>query len=52
MKSQKVRRRPESCHAYHPKEDAKDCGGAAAISLSLRLFSASLVISLVLHHLT
>ncbi|XP_076025867.1 voltage-dependent calcium channel subunit alpha-2/delta-4-like [Genypterus blacodes] len=48
MKSQKVRRRPESCHAYHPKEDAKDCGGASAISPSLRLFSSSLVVSLVL----
>ncbi|XP_039902879.1 voltage-dependent calcium channel subunit alpha-2/delta-4-like isoform X1 [Simochromis diagramma] len=47
MKSQKVRRRPESCHAYHPKENAKDCGGAAAISLSLSLFSASLLVSLV-----
>ncbi|KAI3371559.1 hypothetical protein L3Q82_023577, partial [Scortum barcoo] len=35
MKSQKVRRRPESCHAYHPKEDAKDCGRASSISLSL-----------------
>uniref|UniRef100_A0A8C5HME3 Voltage-dependent calcium channel alpha-2/delta subunit conserved region domain-containing protein n=1 Tax=Gouania willdenowi TaxID=441366 RepID=A0A8C5HME3_GOUWI len=32
MKSQKVRRRPESCHSYHPKENAKDCGGAASIS--------------------
>uniref|UniRef100_A0AAX7W7D1 VWFA domain-containing protein n=1 Tax=Astatotilapia calliptera TaxID=8154 RepID=A0AAX7W7D1_ASTCA len=47
MRSQKVRRRPQSCHAYHPKENAKDCGGAAAISLSLSLFSASLLISLV-----
>ncbi|XP_070686467.1 voltage-dependent calcium channel subunit alpha-2/delta-4 [Pempheris klunzingeri] len=47
MKSQKVRRRPESCHAYHPKEDAKECGGVAAISLSLPLFSASLLTSIV-----
>lgn len=52
MKSQKVRRRPESCHAYHPKEDAKDCGGAAAISLSLSVFSASLLVSSLLHHCT
>ncbi|XP_047189518.1 voltage-dependent calcium channel subunit alpha-2/delta-4-like [Scophthalmus maximus] len=50
MKSQKVRRRPESCHAYHPKENAKECGGASAISLSITLFSASLLVSLVLHH--
>ncbi|KAM9376258.1 voltage-dependent calcium channel subunit alpha-2/delta-4-like [Pholidichthys leucotaenia] len=48
MKSQKVRRRPESCHAYHPKENAKDCGGAASICLSPTIFTASLLISLVL----
>ncbi|XP_030281073.1 voltage-dependent calcium channel subunit alpha-2/delta-4-like isoform X4 [Sparus aurata] len=52
MKSQKVRRRPESCHAYHPKENAKECGGASAISLSLALFSASLLVSSLLHHRT
>ncbi|XP_059895012.1 voltage-dependent calcium channel subunit alpha-2/delta-4-like isoform X2 [Gadus macrocephalus] len=38
MKSQKVRRRPESCHAYHSQENAKDCGGACVISLSVSLF--------------
>uniref|UniRef100_A0A096LRI8 Calcium voltage-gated channel auxiliary subunit alpha2delta 4 n=1 Tax=Poecilia formosa TaxID=48698 RepID=A0A096LRI8_POEFO len=48
MKSQKVRRRPESCHSYHPKENAKDCGGASAISMSLRLFAASLLFSVLL----
>ncbi|KAM3870199.1 voltage-dependent calcium channel subunit alpha-2/delta-4-like [Diretmus argenteus] len=52
MKSQKVRRRPESCHAYHPKEDAKECGGASVISLSLSLLSASLAFSLVLNRWT
>ncbi|XP_037622222.1 voltage-dependent calcium channel subunit alpha-2/delta-4-like isoform X3 [Sebastes umbrosus] len=52
MKSQKVRRRPESCHAYHPKEDAKECGGASAIFLSLSVFSASLLASSLLHHWT
>uniref|UniRef100_A0A8C5HN73 Voltage-dependent calcium channel alpha-2/delta subunit conserved region domain-containing protein n=1 Tax=Gouania willdenowi TaxID=441366 RepID=A0A8C5HN73_GOUWI len=49
MKSQKVRRRPESCHSYHPKENAKDCGGAASISLSLSVFSACLLNSLILY---
>ncbi|XP_024911913.1 voltage-dependent calcium channel subunit alpha-2/delta-4-like [Cynoglossus semilaevis] len=49
MKSQKIRRRPESCHAYHPKENAKDCGGASTISLSVLLFSLSLLVSLVPH---
>ncbi|XP_055045782.2 voltage-dependent calcium channel subunit alpha-2/delta-4 isoform X2 [Misgurnus anguillicaudatus] len=45
MRSQKIRRRPESCHAYHPQENAKDCGGAAAVSLSIILFLACLLIS-------
>ncbi|XP_019895845.1 voltage-dependent calcium channel subunit alpha-2/delta-4 isoform X2 [Esox lucius] len=52
MKSQKVRRRPKSCHAYHPKENAKDCGGASEISLSLALFLASLFTSLALRRWT
>ncbi|KAM9328053.1 LOW QUALITY PROTEIN: voltage-dependent calcium channel subunit alpha-2/delta-4 [Pholidichthys leucotaenia] len=38
MQSQKLRRRPESCHSYHPQENADDCGGASFISLSRRLF--------------
>ncbi|XP_066504624.1 voltage-dependent calcium channel subunit alpha-2/delta-4-like [Hoplias malabaricus] len=46
MKSQKIRRRPESCHAYHPHENAKDCGGACEISISVALFFMSLVTSL------
>ncbi|XP_060893106.1 voltage-dependent calcium channel subunit alpha-2/delta-4-like [Labrus mixtus] len=49
MKSQKVRRRPESCHSYHPKENAKECGGAAAIFLSFSLFFSSMLVSSLLH---
>ncbi|XP_028440158.1 voltage-dependent calcium channel subunit alpha-2/delta-4 isoform X2 [Perca flavescens] len=52
MKSQKVRRRPSSCHAYHPKENAKECGGASAIIPSLSVFSVSLLVSALLHHWT
>ncbi|KAK3536012.1 hypothetical protein QTP70_024504 [Hemibagrus guttatus] len=48
MKSQKIRRRPESCHAYHPHENAKDCGGACEMSISVALFFISLVTSLTL----
>ncbi|XP_051979037.1 voltage-dependent calcium channel subunit alpha-2/delta-4 [Xyrauchen texanus] len=48
MKSQKIRRRPESCHAYHPHENAKDCGGASEIAISLKLFFICLVTSLAL----
>ncbi|XP_031239916.1 voltage-dependent calcium channel subunit alpha-2/delta-4 [Mastomys coucha] len=29
MRSQKPRRRPGSCHAFHPEENAQDCGGAS-----------------------
>ncbi|XP_033989214.1 voltage-dependent calcium channel subunit alpha-2/delta-4 [Trematomus bernacchii] len=45
MRSQKIRRRPESCHAYHPQENANDCGGASVISLSASLFLACLSFS-------
>uniref|UniRef100_A0A2K6SEQ2 Calcium voltage-gated channel auxiliary subunit alpha2delta 4 n=1 Tax=Saimiri boliviensis boliviensis TaxID=39432 RepID=A0A2K6SEQ2_SAIBB len=34
MRSQKVRRRPDSCHAFHPEENAQDCGGASDTSAS------------------
>uniref|UniRef100_A0A8D0B2M0 Voltage-dependent calcium channel alpha-2/delta subunit conserved region domain-containing protein n=1 Tax=Salvator merianae TaxID=96440 RepID=A0A8D0B2M0_SALMN len=37
MRSQKLRRRPDTCHAFHPEENAQDCGGAAEISASLVL---------------
>ncbi|XP_066524983.1 voltage-dependent calcium channel subunit alpha-2/delta-4 [Hoplias malabaricus] len=50
MKSQKIRRRPESCHAYHPQENAKDCGGAAEIQLSAILFLISLLVSALITH--
>uniref|UniRef100_A0A8D2ZEB1 Calcium voltage-gated channel auxiliary subunit alpha2delta 4 n=1 Tax=Scophthalmus maximus TaxID=52904 RepID=A0A8D2ZEB1_SCOMX len=45
MRSQKIRRRPESCHAYHPQENANDCGRASFISLSASLFIICLSIS-------
>uniref|UniRef100_A0A2I2Z6H1 Calcium voltage-gated channel auxiliary subunit alpha2delta 4 n=1 Tax=Gorilla gorilla gorilla TaxID=9595 RepID=A0A2I2Z6H1_GORGO len=34
MRSQKLRRRPDSCHAFHPEENAQDCGGASDTSAS------------------
>ncbi|XP_030622199.1 voltage-dependent calcium channel subunit alpha-2/delta-4 [Chanos chanos] len=46
MKSQKIRRRPESCHAYHPQENAEDCGGACTVLLSLRLFLGCLFVTM------
>uniref|UniRef100_A0A8C6EDB7 Calcium voltage-gated channel auxiliary subunit alpha2delta 4 n=1 Tax=Microcebus murinus TaxID=30608 RepID=A0A8C6EDB7_MICMU len=37
MRSQKLRRRPDSCHAFHAEENAQDCGGASGTSASLPL---------------
>ncbi|KAM8801582.1 LOW QUALITY PROTEIN: voltage-dependent calcium channel subunit alpha-2/delta-4 [Rhynchonycteris naso] len=37
MRSQKLRRRPDSCHAFHPEENAQDCGGTWETSASLPL---------------
>ncbi|XP_069905373.1 voltage-dependent calcium channel subunit alpha-2/delta-4 isoform X2 [Oryctolagus cuniculus] len=37
MRSQKLRRRPDSCHAFHAEENAQDCGGTADTSASLAL---------------
>ncbi|XP_040292549.1 voltage-dependent calcium channel subunit alpha-2/delta-4 isoform X2 [Bufo bufo] len=46
MRSQKLRRRPHSCHAFHPEENAQDCGRGAGLSVSILLILASLVVSL------
>ncbi|XP_027713143.1 voltage-dependent calcium channel subunit alpha-2/delta-4 [Vombatus ursinus] len=35
MRSQKLRRRPDTCHAFHPEENAQDCGGTAENSASI-----------------
>uniref|UniRef100_A0A8C3WKI6 Calcium voltage-gated channel auxiliary subunit alpha2delta 4 n=1 Tax=Catagonus wagneri TaxID=51154 RepID=A0A8C3WKI6_9CETA len=34
MRSQKLRRRPDACHAFHPEENAQDCGGTSDTSAS------------------
>uniref|UniRef100_A0A8U8B6Z2 Uncharacterized protein n=1 Tax=Geospiza parvula TaxID=87175 RepID=A0A8U8B6Z2_GEOPR len=46
MRSQKLRRRPDSCHAFHPEENAQDCGGAAGISVCPALLLLPLVLLL------
>nr|XP_030690324.1 voltage-dependent calcium channel subunit alpha-2/delta-4 [Globicephala melas] len=38
MRSRKLRRRPDACHAFHPEENAQDCGGTSDTSASLPLF--------------
>ncbi|XP_055367095.1 voltage-dependent calcium channel subunit alpha-2/delta-4 isoform X3 [Betta splendens] len=45
MRSQKIRRRPQSCHSYHPQENADDCGGASFMSLSAPLFFICVIFS-------
>ncbi|XP_036066052.1 voltage-dependent calcium channel subunit alpha-2/delta-4 isoform X3 [Oryzias melastigma] len=45
MRSQKIRRRPESCHSFHPQENADDCGGASVISLPASLLFICLSIA-------
>ncbi|XP_060047483.1 voltage-dependent calcium channel subunit alpha-2/delta-4 [Erinaceus europaeus] len=37
LRSQKQRRRPGSCHAFHPEENAQDCGGTADRSAAVSL---------------
>uniref|UniRef100_A0A8B9E4D1 Calcium voltage-gated channel auxiliary subunit alpha2delta 3 n=1 Tax=Anser cygnoides TaxID=8845 RepID=A0A8B9E4D1_ANSCY len=32
LKSQKIRRRPESCHGFHPEENARECGGVPGLT--------------------
>ncbi|NXI18913.1 CA2D4 protein, partial [Irena cyanogastra] len=46
MRSQKLRRRPDSCHAFHPEENAQDCGGTAGISVCPVLLLLPLVLLL------
>ncbi|KAK6319547.1 hypothetical protein J4Q44_G00107580 [Coregonus suidteri] len=35
LKFQKDRKRPESCHPFHPEENAMECGRAAGLSAPL-----------------
>uniref|UniRef100_A0A8C0HQ13 Calcium voltage-gated channel auxiliary subunit alpha2delta 4 n=1 Tax=Buteo japonicus TaxID=224669 RepID=A0A8C0HQ13_9AVES len=46
MRSQKLRRRPDTCHAFHPEENAQDCGGTAEISVSPTLLFLPLALLL------
>ncbi|XP_073477696.1 voltage-dependent calcium channel subunit alpha-2/delta-4 isoform X5 [Aquarana catesbeiana] len=46
MRSQKLRRRPHSCHDFHPEENAQDCGRGSTLTSSLLLLFISLAISL------
>uniref|UniRef100_A0A3Q2XMG7 Voltage-dependent calcium channel alpha-2/delta subunit conserved region domain-containing protein n=1 Tax=Hippocampus comes TaxID=109280 RepID=A0A3Q2XMG7_HIPCM len=40
LKTQKDRRRPDTCHPFHPEENSMECGGAHTLTPS---FSATLL---------
>eukprot|EP00073_Rattus_norvegicus_P053182 XP_017455566.1 PREDICTED: voltage-dependent calcium channel subunit alpha-2/delta-3 isoform X2 [Rattus norvegicus] len=46
LKAQKIRRRPESCHGFHPEENARECGGASSLQAQVALLLLPLVSSL------
>lgn len=46
LKAQKIRRRPESCHGFHPEENARECGGASSLQAQAALLLLPLVSSL------
>ncbi|KAI4824534.1 hypothetical protein KUCAC02_013038 [Chaenocephalus aceratus] len=35
LKMQKDRRRPDTCHPFHPEENSMECGGAVGLTPSL-----------------
>ncbi|KAL2091594.1 hypothetical protein ACEWY4_013857 [Coilia grayii] len=35
LKFQKDRKKPDSCHPFHPEENARECGGASSLSPEL-----------------
>uniref|UniRef100_G1T3K7 Calcium voltage-gated channel auxiliary subunit alpha2delta 3 n=1 Tax=Oryctolagus cuniculus TaxID=9986 RepID=G1T3K7_RABIT len=46
LKAQKIRRRPESCHGFHPEENARECGGVPSLQASVALLLLPLLLLL------
>uniref|UniRef100_A0A6I8N129 Calcium voltage-gated channel auxiliary subunit alpha2delta 4 n=1 Tax=Ornithorhynchus anatinus TaxID=9258 RepID=A0A6I8N129_ORNAN len=44
LRTQKPRRRPDTCHAFHPEENAEDCGGGAYTAPTLPLLLLPLLL--------
>ncbi|XP_038623665.1 voltage-dependent calcium channel subunit alpha-2/delta-4 [Tachyglossus aculeatus] len=44
LRTQRLRRRPDTCHAFHPEENAEDCGGGAYTALTLPLLLLPLLL--------
>uniref|UniRef100_A0A8C7Z614 Voltage-dependent calcium channel alpha-2/delta subunit conserved region domain-containing protein n=1 Tax=Oryzias sinensis TaxID=183150 RepID=A0A8C7Z614_9TELE len=45
LKMQKDRRRPDTCHPFHPEENSMECGGAVTLISSLVSILLSLLIA-------
>uniref|UniRef100_A0ABM5FJZ7 Voltage-dependent calcium channel subunit alpha-2/delta-3 isoform X4 n=1 Tax=Pogona vitticeps TaxID=103695 RepID=A0ABM5FJZ7_9SAUR len=46
LKSHKIRRRPESCHGFHPEENARECGGVLALTAKPTLVALPLFLAI------
>ncbi|XP_031424440.1 voltage-dependent calcium channel subunit alpha-2/delta-3-like [Clupea harengus] len=47
LKFQKDRKKPDSCHPFHPEENARECGGASCLSPHLTAALLPLLIPLI-----
>ncbi|XP_048462681.1 voltage-dependent calcium channel subunit alpha-2/delta-3 [Rhincodon typus] len=47
LRSQKIRRRPDSCHPFHAEENARECGGALGLTpyLAIQLLPLTVALS-------
>ncbi|XP_038668707.1 voltage-dependent calcium channel subunit alpha-2/delta-3 isoform X5 [Scyliorhinus canicula] len=44
LRSQKIRRRPDSCHPFHAEENARECGGALGLGPCLAILLPPLLV--------
>ncbi|XP_078066286.1 voltage-dependent calcium channel subunit alpha-2/delta-3 [Mustelus asterias] len=45
LRSQKIRRRPDSCHPFHAEENARECGGALGLRPCLAILLLPLLVA-------
>ncbi|XP_061474230.1 voltage-dependent calcium channel subunit alpha-2/delta-3 isoform X4 [Rhineura floridana] len=41
-----IRRRPESCHGFHPEENARECGGVLGLSANPTVLALPLILTI------
>ncbi|KAL6456541.1 hypothetical protein SRHO_G00333390 [Serrasalmus rhombeus] len=46
LKLQKHRRRPDTCHPFHPEENSMECGRALGLTASLTVTFFALLVAL------